>query len=151
MGNKGRRSSGKPSFFFHTPRFEDGLRGMRRHRASRPPSPTRTRFRQKISRRPKKATRRRRSRPTEVTDLDKKEIKKAKEKEQNGIGRGEDQERGRRTARQRTPCLILLINGAGRDQVVAEFVAARAVHFRRGLKILTKAINHSFIHSFIRT
>ena len=77
----------------------------------------------------------------------KKEIKKAEEKEQNG--RGEDQERGRRTARQRTPCLILLINGAGRDQVVAEFVAARAVHFRRGLKILTGS-NKPFIHSFIR-
>ena len=28
---------------------------------------------------------------------------------------------------------------------MTEFVAARAVHFRRGLKVLTKAINHSFI------
>ena len=52
------------------------------------------------SRRPRKATRRRRSRSTEVTDLDKKRNKKeAKEEKQNGIDRGEDRERGRRTAR----------------------------------------------------
>ena len=95
-GQQGKKRQRQAKFFFHTPRFEDGFRGGQRHRASRPPSPTRSRFWQKISRRPRKATRRRRSRPTEVTDLDKKRNKKeAKEKEQNGIDRGEDRERGR--------------------------------------------------------
>ena len=82
--------------FFHTPRFEDGFRGGRRHRASRPPSPTRTRFRQKISRRPKKATRRRRSRPTEVTDLDNK--KRNKKRSEGG---GAERHRPRRRPRAR--------------------------------------------------
>ena len=108
-GQQGKKRQRQAKFFFHTPRFEDGFRGGRRHRASRPPSPTRTRFRQKISRWPKKATRRRRSRPTEVTDLEKRNKKEAKEKEQNGIDRGEDRERGRRAARWRAPLLTHVI------------------------------------------
>ena len=94
-GQQGKKRQRQAKFFFHTPRFEDGFRGGRRHRASRPPSPTRTRFRQKISRRPKKATRRRRSRPTEVTDLDKKRNKKRSE------GEGAERHRPRRRPRAR--------------------------------------------------
>jgi hypothetical protein len=83
-------------FFFHTPRFEDGFRGGQRHRASRPPSPTRSRFWQKISRRPRKATRRRRSRPTEVTDLDNKKRNKKRSE-----GEGAERHRPRRRPRAR--------------------------------------------------
>ena len=39
-----------------------------------------------------------------------------------------------------------MISGAGRDQVVARNVAARAAHFRRGLNFFTSS-NKPFIHS----
>ena len=93
-GQQGKQRWMDGKFFFHTPRFEDGFRGGQRHRASRPPSPTRSRFWQKISRRPRKATRRRRSRPTEVTDLYKKRNKKSG-------GEGAERHRPRRRPRAR--------------------------------------------------
>ena len=41
---QGKKKRRQVKFYSHTPRFEGGFRGGQRHRASRPPSPTRTRF-----------------------------------------------------------------------------------------------------------
>ena len=94
MGDKRRRSNGKSSFFsiprgLKTVSGGDGDTELqdRHHRQGQD-------FGKKISRRPRKATRRRRSRPTEVTDLYKKRNKKSE-------GEGAERHRPRRRPRAR--------------------------------------------------
>ena len=95
MGNKGRRSNGKPSFFsiprgLKTASGEGGDTELQDHHHRQGQD-----FGKKYQlRRPKKATRRRWSRPTEVTDLDKKRNKKSE-------GEGAERHRPRRRPRAR--------------------------------------------------